>query len=113
MEENKVDIIDGTDIATYLKNVGKRGEKTISLLAQLHPYIHELLEHEVARRHMAYDISMHEEFLLKEYNGTITDKERGQYDYLKQRINDVAKTWARFYQLQEQVKKGGDNATNR
>lgn len=113
MEKSETVIIDGVDIENYLKKQGRRGEKTISLLAKIHPFIMDLMEHEIVKRNMAWDISMHEEFLLKEYENKITPEEKGEYEYLKKRIVSIAKVWQEYIHLQEQVKKGGENATIR
>lgn len=91
-------------IESYLRRA-KRGEKTLSLLGKLYPFIHSILETEIGKELLQDDILRHDELFLKVYQEKATVQELAEFRFLRDiRLPKVIKRIGFYLELVKQIK---------
>ena len=92
-------------IEQFILRTGKRGEKTLTVLGALYPYIHSLLETEVGQTLLEDDILRHDALLTKIYREEVTPQELAEFRFLRDyRLPRVIGKIKEYLELFKQVK---------
>jgi hypothetical protein len=79
MELNEVTF---DEIDRYLKMSKQKGAKVLSVLGKIAPEVNQIFSTEIGRTMLSDDILRAEELMGKTWDGTITDSEKQEFNYL-------------------------------
>lgn len=91
------------EIQEFLRNKGKKGEMTITLLGKLEPFM-QAIQTEVGWELLRDDIARYEELLMKMESETATQQELAEFRYLKIRTTRVAERVNRYVNSLREIK---------
>lgn len=99
--------INSVVIEKFLGRTGKRGEKTLTILGELYPTIHTILETEIGRTMLEDDILRHDALLNKVYKEEATPQELAEFRFLRDvRLPSVILKLKKYIELFKYVEQG-------
>jgi len=94
-------------IQEYLRDNGKKGKMTISILSKLYPYFTAVFNTELGKQLLAEDIGRMDELMVKVYREEANPQELAEFRYLRdKRLPSLMNMINTFTQQVEEVKKG-------
>ncbi len=90
-------------VLKFQERVGVGGLRTIRILKNLYPWINIVVEKEPGATILKEDIERHEELLMKGYSSELTEREKAEFEYLKNRLTKIASKVKTYIEAQNKI----------